>query len=60
MQNHQMALDNKARIEKLSLDIEDVKGCLGRQYHEESELRSVLELYCHQYTYVTRLPYQCE
>ena len=55
-----MALDNKASIEKLHLDIDDVGVCLKRQYHEQSELRSVLELYCHQFTYVAHLPYQCE
>ena len=58
--NNQLALDNKASIEKLHADIDDVGVCLKRQYHEQSELREVLELYCHQYTYVARLPYQCE
>lgn len=60
VKNHQLALDNKASIEKLKLDIEDVGQCLSRQYHEQGELRGVLELYCHQFTYVAKLPYQCE
>lgn len=30
VKNHQLALDNKASIEKLKLDIEDVGQCLSR------------------------------
>ena len=30
MSNYQEALDDKAKIEKLKLDTEDVSGCLNR------------------------------
>ena len=60
MENHQSALNNKANIEKLQMDVNDVGNCLTRQFEEQATLRSVLELYCHQFTYVASLPYQCE
>ena len=60
MENHQSALNNKANIEKLQMDVNDVGSCLTRQFEEQATLRSVLELYCHQFTYVASLPYQCE
>ena len=47
MENHQSALNNKANIEKLQMDVNDVGQCLTRQFDEQANLRSVLELYCH-------------
>ena len=41
-------------------DVDDVANCLSRQWEEQKTLRSVLELYCHQFTYVANLPGQCE
>lgn len=58
--NSRSALDNKAKIDVLYLDVSDVGTCLGRQWVEQASLRAVLELYCHQFTYVAHLPYQCE
>lgn len=60
MSNYQESLDDKAKIEKLQLDAEDVKSCLNRQFDEQKTLRRVLELYCHQFTYVPTLPAQCQ
>lgn len=60
MSNYQEALDDKAKIEKLQLDTDDVAQCLKRQFDEQRTLRSVLELYCHQFTYVPQLPAQCQ
>ena len=34
MENHQSALNNKANIEKLEMDVEDVADCLTRQFDE--------------------------
>ena len=58
--NSNEALLTKAKIEVLYYDMQDVAACLGRQWHEQETLRHVLELYCHQFTYVAHLPYQCE
>ena len=57
--NSNEALLNKAKIEVLYKNVSDVGDCLHRQWAEQSELRRVLELYCHQFTYVAHLPYQC-
>lgn len=58
--NANEALVNKAKIEVLYDDVNDVADCLSRQWSEQKQLRSVIELYCHQYTYVPHLPHQCE
>ena len=58
--NSRQALDNKAKIDVLNLDVDDIASCLSRQWSEQGTLRNVLELYCHQFTYVAHLPYQCE
>ena len=34
MENHQSALNNKANIEKLQMDVNDVGNCLTRQFEE--------------------------
>lgn len=60
MQNARAALENRAKIDVLSLDIDDIKDCLNRQWGEQTSLRRVLELYCHQFTFVSHLPSQCE
>ena len=57
--NAQNALHNKAKIDVLYQDVDDVKQCLNRQWDEQKTLRAVLELYCHQFTYVAHLPHQC-
>ena len=57
--NSQEALLNKAKIEVLYKNVNDVGECLHRQWSEQAQLRHVLELYCHQFTYVAHLPYQC-
>ena len=66
-QNHQKihdnaadTLTNKAKIDVLYQDVHDVADCLSRQWDEQKTLRNVLELYCHQFTYVAHLPHQCE
>lgn len=59
-QNSRAALENRAKIDVLSLDIDDIKDCLNRQWGEQMTLRRVLELYCHQFTFVSHLPSQCE
>ena len=53
-------LANKSKIDVLFQDVDDVAGCLSRQWDEQKTLRAVLELYCHQFTYVAHLPHQCE
>lgn len=58
--NSDAALHNKAKIDLLHQDALDVKQCLDRQWSEQQTLRHVLELYCHQFTYVSHLPYQCQ
>lgn len=58
--NSRQALDNKAKIDVLNMDVDDIAQCLSRQWSEQGTLRHVLELYCHQFTYVAHLPYQCE
>lgn len=58
--NADQALVNKAKIDVLYLEVHDVADCLARQWDEQKTLRSVLELYCHQFTYVAHLPAQCE
>ena len=58
--NANEALKNKGKIEVLYEDVNDVADCLSRQWSEQKNLRSVLELYCHQFTYVAHLPHQCE
>lgn len=57
--NSNEALLNKAKIQVLYKNVSDVGDCLHRQWAEQAELRRVLELYCHQFTYVAHLPYQC-
>ena len=42
------------------MDVTDLGQCLARQWGEQATLRHVLELYCHQFTYVAHLPYQCQ
>ena len=59
-QNGNDALLNKSKIDVLYQDVDDVANCLSRQWEEQKTLRSVLELYCHQFTYVANLPGQCE
>ena len=58
--NSRAALDYKAKIDVLEYDVVDLGECLDRQWSEQSTLRHVLELYCHQFTYVAHLPYQCQ
>ena len=58
--NSRQALDNRAKIDVLNMDVDDIASCLSRQWSEQAQLRNVLELYCHQFTYVAHLPYQCE
>ena len=58
--NSNEALLNKAKIDVLFLDVTDVAMCLRRQWEEQSQLRAVLELYCHQFTYVSTIPFQCQ
>lgn len=60
VQNGNEALHNKSKIDVLYQDVDDVASCLSRQWDEQKTLRAVLELYCHQFTYVAHLPYQCE
>ena len=57
--NAKSALHNKAKIDVLYQDVHDVADCLSRQWDEQKTLRSVLELYSHQFTYVAHLPHQC-
>lgn len=59
-QNAEGTLRNKAKIDVLFKDVHDVADCLHRQWDEQQTLRHVLELYCHQFTYVSHLPAQCE
>ena len=59
-QNSEESLLNKAKVDVLYLDVEDVSNCLHRQWDEQKVLRQVLELYCHQFTFVPHLPAQCE
>jgi len=59
-QNGNEALHNKSKIDILFKDVDDVASCLSRQWDEQKTLRAVLELYCHQFTYVAHLPHQCE
>ena len=58
--NSDEALLTKAKIDVLFADAGDIAQCLDRQWSDQSTLRHVLELYCHQFTYVSHLPYQCE
>jgi len=58
--NSYEALRSKAKIDVLYLDVMDVAQCLHRQWVEQATLRNVLELYCHQFTYVAHLPHQCQ
>ena len=58
--NGNEALNVKAKIDVMYQDVDDVANCLSRQWDEQKTLRAVLELYCHQFTYVAHLPYQCE
>lgn len=58
--NGDEALHVKAKIDVMYQDVDDVANCLSRQWDEQKTLRAVLELYCHQFTYVAHLPYQCE
>ena len=58
--NGDEALQVKAKIDVMYQDVDDVANCLSRQWDEQKTLRAVLELYCHQFTYVAHLPYQCE
>lgn len=58
--NAQSCLSNKSSIDVLYQDVDDVKGCLSRQWDEQRVLRGVLELYCHQFTYVAHIPSQCQ
>ena len=60
IENQRRALDNKADIAVLHMDSHDVGECLHRQFDEQEQLRNVLELYCHQFTFVPNIPSQCE
>ena len=55
--NAQEAINNKGKIDTLFMDVSDVQDCLNRQWDEQKTLRAVLELYCHQFTYVAHLPH---
>ena len=58
--NSRATLDNAEAIMALDMDVNDLMRTLQRQWTEEETNRRVLELYCHQYTYVSYIPPQCE
>ena len=58
--NSRATLDNAEAIMALDMDVNDLMRTLQRQWTEEETNRRVLELYCHQYTYVSHIPPQCE
>ena len=58
--NSRATLDNAEAIMALDMDVNDLMNTLQRQWTEQETNRRVLELYCHQYTYVSHIPPQCE
>ena len=58
--NSRATLDNAEAIMALDMDVNDLMMTLQRQWTEQETNRRVLELYCHQYTYVANIPPQCE
>lgn len=59
-ENSRATLDNAEAIMALDMDVNDLMMTLQRQWTEQEVNRRVLELYCHQYTYVSHIPPQCE
>jgi hypothetical protein len=57
--NSRATLDNAEAIMAMDMDVNDLMMTVQRQWVEEELNRRVLELYCHQYTYVAAIPPQC-
>lgn len=57
--NSSQIYENTQKIDHLYAHVTEVASCLSRQWNEQAALRKVLELYCHQFTYVAHVPERC-